>query len=158
MSALSSIETELSQLETEERGLKKQLAELEKRQKPLERVSDDAKAFIRNWGDVGEILDAATDEEKTRLIRHYVEVVELHATDAKGKTGTYAMRLFQEVCPDRGFDWGVAGPETLQIDGNPCPETTNGPATQVDCVPVSLTDSRLVCIPDEKAPPTQPSS
>ena len=42
--------TELSRLETEERGLKKQLSELEKRQKPLERVSDDAKAFIRNWG------------------------------------------------------------------------------------------------------------
>ena len=153
VNALSSIETELSQLETEERGLKKQLLELEKRQKPLERVSDDAKAFIRNWGDVGELLDAATDEEKTQLIRHYVEVVELHATDAKGKTGTYAMRLFPEVCPDRGFDWGAAGPETLPIDGNPCPETTNGTATQLDDVPVSLTDSRLVCIPDEKAPP-----
>ena len=37
------------------------------------------------------------------LILHYVEVIELQSTDPHTRTGTYAMRLFPEVRPDRGF-------------------------------------------------------
>lgn len=42
----------------------RQLRELAKRQGLLERITDDAMTFIRNWGDVAELLDAATDEER----------------------------------------------------------------------------------------------
>ena len=150
---LPSVQSELARLEREDRDLTKRLAELERRQRPLERVTDDAKSFIRNWGDIGELLDAATDEERLQLIRHYVEVVELHATDAKGRAGTYAMRLFPEVRPDHGLDWGTDWPEPGPDDGKPSPETTNGDAIPKDAVPAALTDSRLVCISDEKAPP-----
>ncbi|MFO1003804.1 MAG: hypothetical protein U0936_26030 [Planctomycetaceae bacterium] len=52
---------------------------------------------------------AATPEERLELLRHYVEVIELHSDDPKGKTGTYAMRLFPEVRPDRGFDFVDCG-------------------------------------------------
>jgi site-specific DNA recombinase len=150
---LPSVQSELSRLETEERGLHKQLRELAKRQEPLSRITDDAKAFIRNWGDVGELLDSATEEERMLLIRHYVEVVELHAADPKGRTGTYAMRLFPEIRPDRGFDWGEKDADNPPNGGSHCPETTNGDPVDQDGTAESLTDSRLVCISDGKAPP-----
>ena len=55
------------------------------RQEPMTRISRDAKAFIQTWDDVGELLDAATAEEQAFLLCHYVDVVELHSTDDKGK-------------------------------------------------------------------------
>jgi hypothetical protein len=149
---LPSVQAELTRLEAEDSGLTRQLRELAKRQEPLSRITDDAKAFIQNWADVGELLDVATEEEKTQLIRHYVEVVELHAADAKGETGTYAMRLFPEIRPDRGFDWGETSPETPPDDGSPIHETTNGDDFSKEATAASLTDSRLVCISDGKAP------
>ena len=43
--------------------------------------------------------------------------------DPETRTGSYAMRLFPEVRPERGFDFGRdSGPD----DSNPGPETTNG--------------------------------
>ena len=58
-----------------------------------------------------------------QLLQHYIEVVELGAIDRQTRTGTYAMQLFPEVRPDRGFDFGGGnGPD----DSNPGPETTNG--------------------------------
>lgn len=149
---LASVQAELTRLESEERGLQKQLRDLGRRQEPLLRITEDAKTFIRSWGDVGELLDAATEEERMLLLRHYVEVVELHATDAKGRTGTYALRLFPEVRPDRGFDWDDSVPEPQPDDGTLDAETTNGDAVQEEGTAVSLTDSRLVCISDGKAP------
>ncbi len=150
--ALSSVQSELSRLETEDRSLERQLKELARRQEPLERITDDAAIFIRNWGDVAELLDAATDEERMHLLRHYVEVVELHADDPEGRTGTYALRLFPEVRPDQGFEWPEELPEPPD-GGSAGLETTNGDATPKDGTAASLTDSRLVCISDGKAPP-----
>ena len=43
-------------------------------------------------------------------------------------------------------------PPQVPDDGSPVPETTNGDATPEDGDPALLTDSRLVCITDEKAP------
>ena len=151
-SGLASVQDELRRLETEERDIRRRLTQIEKRREPMERISDDAKAFVRTWGDVGELLDAATHEERLLILRHYIEVIELHATDPKGKTGTYAMRLFPEVRPDRGFDWGEEEPPTGPIDGSPGSETKNGDAADQGEVSVSLTDSDLVCITDQKAP------
>lgn len=153
--ALVSVQSELSRLETEERSLERQLKAVARRQEPLERITDDATIFIHNWGDVAELLDAATDEERTQLLRHYVEVVELHADDPEGRTGTYALRLFPEVRPDQGFEWPEDVPEPPG-DGSAGLETTNGDAIPKDGTAVSLTDSRLVCISDGKAPRAQP--
>ena len=104
------------------------------------------------------MLDAATHEERLLILRHYIEVIELHATDAKGKTGTYAMRLFPEVRPDRGFDWGEEEPPTGPSDASPGMETKNGDTADHGEVSASLTDSDAVCITDGKAPRNQPSS
>tara|TARA_R110002049_G_scaffold15759_2_gene64005 strand:+ start:1536 stop:1895 length:360 start_codon:yes stop_codon:yes gene_type:complete len=51
-------------------------------------------------------------DEQLEILRHYIEVIELKAYDLKGKSGTYALRLFPEVSPDRGFDLGEEGIET----------------------------------------------
>jgi site-specific DNA recombinase len=148
---LPSVQTELSRLEDEERRIRKELSLVEKRQEPMTRISEDAKAFIRTWEDVGELLDNATQDERLLILRHYVEVIELHCTDAKGKSGTYAMRLFPEVRPDRGFGLGEEPADFGPDDGSPCPETTNGVVPGEDDSDV-LTDSRLVRVIDQKAP------
>lgn len=157
VNAIASVQSELTRLETEERSLQQQLRSLARRQAPLERITDDATTFIRNWSDVAELLDSATDEERMQLLRHYVEVVELHADDPEGRTGTYAMRLFPEVRPDQGFEWAEITPEPPG-GGSAGPETTNGDAAPKDGTADSLTDSRLVCISDGKAPRKELSS
>lgn len=151
-SGLSSVQSELRRLEKEEQDIRRQISQIEKQQEPMERISEDARSFVQNWGDVGELLDAATHEERLMILRHYIEVIELHSSDPKGKTGTYALRLFPEVRPDRGFDWGNEGPDCGPHDGNPCLETTNGVAPTEGDDPALLTDSRLVRVIDEKAP------
>ncbi len=50
---LDSVRDELRRLEREEKELRRQLAEIAKRQEPMTRISEDAKAFIRTWQDVG---------------------------------------------------------------------------------------------------------
>ena len=155
---LASVEGELQRLEREDKEIDRELAAIQKRQEPMERISEDATAFIRTWQDVGELLDAATHEERLLILRHYVEVIELHATDPKGKSGTYALRLFPEVSPDRGFDWREDVPQIGPGDGSPASETQNGAVTQEGDDPELLTDSDLVCMTDGKAPRKGPSS
>ena len=145
------VQSELTRLETEERSLQEQLRSLARQQAPLERVTDDATTFIRNWSVVAELLDAATDEERMQLLRHYVEVVELHADVPEGRTGTYAMRIFTEVRSDQGFEWAEITPEPPG-GGIAGTETTIGDVAPKDGTADSLTDSRLVCISDGKAP------
>lgn len=77
--------------------------------------------------DVSELLDAATHEERLQILRHYVEVIELRATDSKG--GTYALRLFPEVSPDRGFDWPENTNGAIPEDG---PALLTGPLSGFD--------------------------
>lgn len=149
---LASVQTELKRLEQEETDIRRALAEIAKRQKPIERISHEAQAFIQTWNDVGELLEAATADEQAQLLRHYVEVVQLHSTDAKGKTGTYALRLFPEVRPDRGFYLGEDDPDAGPNDTNPGPETTSGVQPHLEADPAVLTDTRLVRVTDEKAP------
>ena len=62
------------------------------------------------------------------------------------------MRLFPEVRPDRGFNFSDEEPPQGSDDRSSYPEMTNGDATHEDGDPAVLTDSRLVCITDEKAP------
>ena len=148
---LASVQAELERLEAEEDQLKRTLADIVTRQAPVERVSDDARAFLETWQDVGELLEAATPEERLQILQHYIEVVELGPIDAETRTGTYAMRLFPEVRPDRGFDFGWdrdRGPD----DGTPGPETCNGDATQRGGVPALLTEDGLVRTTVQKAP------
>jgi len=70
-----------------------------------------------------------------QILQHYIEVVELGLIDPETRTGSYAMRLFPEVRPDRGFDFGGNhGPD----DSTPGPETTNG------AIPASENGSAVV--------------
>jgi site-specific DNA recombinase len=120
---LASVQSELERLEDEEGQMKKNIADIAKRQAPVERVGDDARSFLETWQDIGELLVSATPEERMQIIQHYIEVVEIGVIDRETRTGSYAMRLFPEVRPDRGFDFGSDnGPD----DSNPGPETTNG--------------------------------
>jgi hypothetical protein len=120
---LASVQAKLERLESEEEQLKRSLIDIGKRQAPVERVSDDAHSFLESWQDVGELLEAATPEERLQILQHYIEVVELGPIDPDTRTGRYAMRLFPEVRPDRGFDFGG---DNGSDDSTPGPETTNG--------------------------------
>ena len=146
---LQSVEHELRQLERDEKELTKKLKQIQSEQAPAERISADAKAFLESWEDVGDLLDAATPEEQTQILRHYVEVLELHPETKNGRKGTYILKLFPEVCPDRGFEWldDVDGPEM------PDPPTKNGTDAEFGDNPELLTESALVCMSEQKAPP-----
>ena len=120
---LVSVQAELERLEAEEGQLKNNLSDIAKRQPPVERVSDDARSFLESWQDIGELLVSATPEERLQILEHYIEVVELGHIDQETRTGSYTMRLFPEVRPDRGFDFGGDnGPD----GSTPGSETTNG--------------------------------
>lgn len=125
---LSSVQSELERLEEEEGKIKKNLTEIAKQQAPVERVTDDAKAFLETWEDIGELLQSATPEEQMQILQHYIEVIELGEMDRESRTGSYAMRLFPEVRPDRGFDFHS---DDCPDDGNPSPETTNGAVPEI---------------------------
>ena len=122
---LASVQAELERLETEETQLKRSLTDIATRQAPVERVSDDARAFLETWQDIGELLESATPEERMQILQHYIEVIELGLIDPQTRTGSYAMRLFPEVRPDRGFDFG-RGENGVPDDANPRLETSNG--------------------------------
>jgi len=144
---LKSVESELRQLEKEDKSLDQQLAQIENDQQPAQRISEDAKIFIESWEDVGEILDAATPDEQSQILRHYIEVLELQPSD-DGKTGTYVLKLFPEVRPDRGFDWESDDSE----DDNPLPQMQNGAVTDGED-PASLTsEDEMFAQVSEKLP------
>ncbi len=150
---IESVRSELGRLEREDKELSRSLREIAKRQEPMLRISEDAKAFIETWQDVGELLDAATPEERLLILRHYVEVLEIHSADPKGRSGTYAMRLFPEVCPDRGFDWDQSPAIPYPTDGSPYGAETNRADAPEDIGSDVLIDTRLVRVIDGKAPP-----
>lgn len=148
----ASVQAELERLETEETQLKRSLADIATRQVPVERVSDDARAFLETWQDIGELLDSATPEERLQILQHDIEVVELGLIDPDTRTGSYAMRLFPEVRPDRGFDLGSGG-NGGPDDANPSPETSNGAIPSSGEAPSLLTLDGLVRTTVQKAPP-----
>jgi uncharacterized protein YdiU (UPF0061 family) len=151
---LSSVQTELTKLESEDLELARRCKELAKRQKPLNQISEDARKFVQNWGEVDSLLDEATEEEKTQLVRHYVEVIEIHPSDTKGEAGTYVMKLFPEVRTDWRIGWSDQYLSELICDDRRLPETTNGDAAPEGGTAAVLTEPRLVCISDGKAPGT----
>lgn len=145
---LVSVQGELTRLETEEKQLAKQLSENAKRQAPVARISEESRKFVETWQGVGELLDAAAPQERLQFLQHYIEVVELGSTDATGRSGTYVLRLFPEVRPNRGFDWGENGED----DANPISEMTNGDVPIEGNIPVVLTQGDLVRTSLPKAP------
>lgn len=137
---LASVRSELERLESEEGQIRQSLVEIGKRQAPVARVGEDAKAFLDTWQDIGELLESATPEEQMQILQHYIEVIELGAIDPDSKTGTYAMRLFPEVRPDRGFDFDA---DDCPDEPSPGPEMANGDATKNGCAPVAVNHGRL---------------
>lgn len=148
---LASVQAELERLESEEKQLKRTLTDLATRQAPVERVSDNARSFLETWQDVGELLEAATPEERLQLLQHYIEVVELGPIDRETRTGSYAMRLFPEVRPDRGFDFGGAATtaRTTQLQAR---KWETGTPPRMAATPSLLTEDGLVRITVQKAP------
>jgi hypothetical protein len=144
------VQSELERLEAEEGQVKKDLSDIATRQAPVERVSDDAKSFLESWQDVGELLDAATPEERLQILQHYIEVVELDPIDSQTRTGSYAMRLFPDV-PDRGFDFG--GDNGLD-DGSSGPKTTNGAVPANEDGSVVVNPGRLGSHNRPESPPS----
>ncbi len=97
--ALTSIKDELSRLETEEKHLVRELRRLADRQRPIERINEQARKFLQTWQGVAEILDQASADEQRQIIQHFIEVVELTATTEKKDVGTYSLKLFPEANP-----------------------------------------------------------
>ncbi len=148
---LVSVQAELERLETEETQFKRSLTDIATRQAPVERVSDDARAVLETWQDIGELLESAMPEERMQLLQHYIEVIELGLIDPQTRTGSYSMRLFPEVRPDRGFDFGDGGGNGPD-DVNPGPETTNEADAMNGSDPAVLTEDGFVRTTVQKAP------
>ncbi len=138
---LVSVQDELERLESEAKELKQQLKDLSQQQAPVERITDQARKFVETWEDIGELIDEATAEECKELLQHYIEVIELHSTDPKGRTGTYALRLFPEVRPDRDFTWNQADPS--EFLPKPTLSTKNGDDAPQDAIAVLTSDDVL---------------
>ncbi len=146
---LPSVQEELGRLEAEEKHLAATLAELGKRQAPMDKVSREARQFIETWKDVGELLAQATPDEQFQILQHYVEVIELQTTDPKARSGTYVLRLFPEVRPNRALEYVEERPKAEVKSG---PETENGAVADAGNRPDSLTEPGLVRISVQKAP------
>jgi chaperonin cofactor prefoldin len=144
---LSSVQSELERLEEEEGQIKQSLADIARRQAPVERVSDDARSFVETWQDIGDLLASATPEERMQILQHYIEVVELGLIDPETRTGSYAMRLFPEVRPDRGSTSAAA--TTAQL---PARQRQTEPSLSTGTAPLLLTLDSLVRTTVQKAP------
>lgn len=145
---IASVQDELERMETEEKELRAKLLEIQNRQEPMHRVSEEAKKFVQTWTDVGELLDQVTPDERFLILQHYVEILELRATDEKGKTGTYVLRLFPEVRPHRDPEGG----STVVLPPASRPETPNGAVTDGGNDPDLLTEEGQVRMTVQKAP------
>ena len=134
--AIESVKDELTTLEAEKRQLRDRLdARAEQAAPKTTEAAGAAKRFIDTWSSVGELLKQATPEEQQTILRHYIEVVEISFDDPDGKMGKYAMRLFPEVRPL----------DTLpHRNGNGTPKGGS-----------VLTEDRIVCQLDQKAPVDQ---
>ncbi len=152
---IASVQDELDRLESEEKDLRANLVGIQHRQEPMLRISEEAKKFVETWTNVGDLLDQVTPDERFLILQHYVEVLELRATDPKGKAGTYVLRLFPEVRPHRDPE----GPEDPE-GGAPAilpqrpkpPEMPNGAAAVPGNDPDLLTEDGLVRMTVQKAP------
>lgn len=149
---LGSIEGELARLEGLEADFQTRLAELAARQVPMTRVAEDARRFVATWKDVGELLAQATPDEQHLILQHYIEVIELRATDLNGKAGTYAMRLFPEVRPHPKPD-DEEGEAGARVPRQPTPpETPSGAVAPGGNDPALLTEDGVVRTAVQKAP------
>jgi hypothetical protein len=101
-----------------------------------------ASRFIETWSSVGELLEQATDEERRTILQHYIEVIEIRFDDADGKMGKYKIRLFPEVRP-------LDPPPSRNENGTPSDSGKEGSV---------LTENRIVCQSERKAPRSIPSS
>jgi hypothetical protein len=149
---IASVQDELDRLECEEKALRANLIDIQQRQEPVLRVGDEAKKFVETWTNVGDLLEQVTPDERFLILQHYVEVLELRATDPKGKAGTYVLRLFPEVRPHRDpGDPDGGAPAVLPQPPKP-PEMPNGAATAPGNGPDLLTEDGLVRITVQKTP------
>jgi len=132
--ALGSVKDRLHELEEEKKQLKETLDRLTTEVQPHAAVEESARAFIEAWRSPAALLEEASPEDRRTILQHYVEVIQVRASEPKAKSGEYTMRLFPEARP---LDPGVTG------------ETSNPPV---------LTQGAEVRGLDEKAPRDEHSS
>jgi ElaB/YqjD/DUF883 family membrane-anchored ribosome-binding protein len=135
--AVASVQDELAKLEEERSQLQDRLqVHVEQSAPKAAGAAEAAEQFIRTWTSVGELLEQATPDERRVILQHYVEVVEITFDDPDGKMGKYALRLFPEVRP-------LDIPPSGNRNGTP-----KGGSV--------LTEDRIVCQSDKKAPRVGP--
>lgn len=93
------VEEELTRRKQEREQLRDQVSKLEREKVPHDVVEVQARQFIEQWSDIGQLLDQATLEEQRIILQHLVEVVELRMVDRDRKRGTYVLKLFPEIGP-----------------------------------------------------------
>lgn len=142
------VEEELTQRKTERDRLREQIKELELENAPHDAIEAQARQFVEQWSDIGQLFDDATLEEQRVILQHLIEIVELQVTDRVEKAGTYMLRLFPEIgplLPDDGNEpvkgHQISRPQETKKTGLPKGETGR-----------VLTDSALVRQFGQKAP------
>ena len=93
------LQSELDRLQKEQSELRKRLQELSAEGALLMAAMAKAREFVAGWATVSQVLDGAEENELRLLVQHFIEVIELAHESADGRTGAYALRLFQEVRP-----------------------------------------------------------
>ena len=134
--AASLVEEGLVRLKSEREQLRKKLTELEAIKAPHDVIRDQARKFVESWTNVGELFDDADLPEQMIILQHFVQSLELKASDADAKKGTYILRIFPELGP---------------LDEN-APQKSQGPMPGGSGNRVVLTENGLVRQFDEKAP------
>jgi len=140
---LASVGEELKRLEREREALHAEAKSLGEQRTEAQGVNERAEAFLDSWKSVAQLFEHATPEEQRALIRLYVEVIEIRATDDKGKEGTYSLVLFPEAVGNR------VDPAAENARHNDHDPAEAGPM---------LRDGGLVLSNPQEAPRTQPCS
>ncbi|MGC4004089.1 MAG: recombinase family protein [Pirellulales bacterium] len=144
---LASVQGELERIESQEKVLKTELKKIATRQQPLQGVAQQAAEFMQNWAGIDQLFAEANPDELHAILQHFVDVLEIHSSDSKSKSGQYTLQLFPGVKLGQEYKATEAG----GLKKN-APEMTNGTVADAGNDPEVLTEYGLVRTTDQKAP------
>ncbi len=79
--------------------MREPIKELELENAPRDAIEAQARQFVEQWSDIGQLFDYATLEEQRVILQHLIEIVKLQVTVRVEKTGTSMLGLFPEIGP-----------------------------------------------------------
>jgi hypothetical protein len=94
--AVESAGEELATLEQERKLFEDRLEHLREWAVPLDRAAALAKYFVKNWAGLGELLADADGNQKHAIVRHFVEVIELHPDGPMERKGPSSFDCFRK--------------------------------------------------------------